>query len=365
MYQLQWMSECKVIEKKTEKDKYETGCRNLWRQCFGDPVTYEEFYFRQIYPYNRVYEWDDKGMIHLNPRRCNVTGKEYVLHYIVGVATKAEERRKGIMRNLLCRALTDMYQNKEPFTYLMPAKEKYYLPFGFCSVSGKNETSLKNDGMISANTMRYMTYQEMKNEPDEVRIQLYERINQWLKQQYEVFAVHDEAYFDLLYKEKACQKGDVIFCFEETRNPSSLCGVFAYAMNQEIPCVEQIVTDCNRVKNSKAIVQHIIRLYFQNQKSIRIAYEYPYMIRIVHMESFLNLFAHCFVHKLEQADGIIVTDDILIDNNGVYCFSKEEKHISVYKCKAKKEQTYIPMTVAQITELVFGEKDTVYFAEIV
>ena len=39
------------------------------------------------------------------------------------------------MTTLMAQALSDMWDAREPITYLMPADVKYYEPFGFVSVS--------------------------------------------------------------------------------------------------------------------------------------------------------------------------------------------------------------------------------------
>ena len=129
--------------------------RNLWRQCFHDPEAYEEFYFDNVYPNNRVYFEEDKGMLHLNPYLCHVGMKERILHYIVGVATDERYRRCGIMRNLLQRALLDMREEQEPFTYLMPADVRYYEPFGFVSAKEEERCEIGIAQLSAAQSMPY------------------------------------------------------------------------------------------------------------------------------------------------------------------------------------------------------------------
>ena len=95
--------------------------RKLWRQCFHDPQYYEDFYFETVWPKNHVYLSEEKGMLHLNPYPNYIHGKTYELHYIVGVATDERYRRQGVMTTLMAQALSDMWDAREPITYLMPA----------------------------------------------------------------------------------------------------------------------------------------------------------------------------------------------------------------------------------------------------
>lgn len=52
-------------------------------------------------------------------------------HYVVAVATEEEYRRRGYMGELLRHAMREMYDRKEPFTFLMPAAEGIYTPYDF------------------------------------------------------------------------------------------------------------------------------------------------------------------------------------------------------------------------------------------
>ena len=67
----------------------------------------------------------------MNPYRVNVGKKMWKLDYIVGVATAADSRHRGHMRDVLMRMLGDMHQDRKPFCYLMPASPDIYRPFGF------------------------------------------------------------------------------------------------------------------------------------------------------------------------------------------------------------------------------------------
>ena len=122
-----------VVIKYAEKNQRE-AIRALWQEAFADPEV--------VYPENRVLVAEKDGqilsMLHLNPYEWKFemnSGHPVRLHYIVGVATGQEYRRKGLMAECLRRALQDMEQAGEPFTYLMPAKEEYYTPFDFVPVA--------------------------------------------------------------------------------------------------------------------------------------------------------------------------------------------------------------------------------------
>lgn len=122
-----------------DKKEDQKEVRRLWQAAFHDPETFADYYFQWVYPENQVITATEgerlRSMLHLNPYQWN-WGNDYILRlfYVVGVATEVEFRRKGLMAQCLTKALQDMEKAGEPFTYLMPAKQEYYLPFQFVPV---------------------------------------------------------------------------------------------------------------------------------------------------------------------------------------------------------------------------------------
>ena len=122
-----------------DKKEDQEEVRRLWQAAFHDPEAFADYYFQWIYPENRVITAMEgehlRSMLHLNPYQWH-WGNDWILrlHYVVGVATEVEFRRQGLMAQCLTKALQDMEKAGEPFTYLMPAKQEYYLPFQFVPV---------------------------------------------------------------------------------------------------------------------------------------------------------------------------------------------------------------------------------------
>lgn len=369
----------KRIHNMRDKHRGEVSLRRLWRECFGDPPAYEDFYFSYVYPNNIVYTIQDKGMLHLNPYSCMVQGREQKLHYIVGVATEKEERRKGIMRRMLCRALTDMYKDKEPFTYLMPADVRYYQPFQFVSISTKRETILAGikthnmelPGTASQNILKipyekaniqFVKYEEIPQLFGlEGQQKLFQHIDRMLSYRYDVFVKHDKGYFDLLLKEKKCQDGDVVFCFNGERQLENFEGFFAYGMEDGRLIAEQYLFEQDWIESCLA-------QYYKGSKSI--IHQFPFMVRIVHAEVFLTLFAELFYEFAIEGKRLLIEDPIITGNNGIYTFSTIENRISVKKQEKNsgdKRMWDVKMTVEELAGFIFGtpQTDKVFFAEVI
>ncbi len=368
-----------------DRKREELFLRELWRECFDDPKTYEDFYFTRVYGKNTVYAIKGRGMIHLNPYICKICGREKKLHYIVGVGTHFSQRRKGIMRQLLRRAFMDMYENREPFTYLMPADVRYYEPFGFSSISERTEITLERDrkqpdrlasgeeGMGKQDIL-YMEYKKLQNilNPKKQK-QLYDKIDYLLEIKYHVFAKHDADYFELLAEEKTCQNGDVVFCFEGYFDIDNLLGFFAYSMEEAETYIEQNVFDDNIFSEQ---IYAVISRYIQTADRIRVIERFPFMVRIIDVLECIKLYPESFYSYALEKKRIQILDDEIFENNGIYSFYLKENQVFVQKrlilnpdktADRGCEEWDIRMTIAELTDRLFGdlEKDRIFFAEIV
>lgn len=285
--------------------------RKLWRQCFHDPQYYEDFYFETVWPKNHVYLSEEKGMLHLNPYPNYIHGKMYELHYIVGVATDEGYRRQGVMTTLMAQALSDMWDAREPITYLMPADVKYYEPFGFVSVSEEKNWKIGENCVTETKNRLHLYSYEMLvcNFSKEQARKIFEEIDRWTGQQYCVTDRRDKTYFDLLYKEKACQNGNVVFVIDETQG---VLGYFAYLIDEGTMVVEQAVWN----HMDRRMIEQLLCRYYDGP--IRYVESFPYMVRIVNVSAFLNAFPkECRALQGDKC-GIYFEDKILKDNTGFY-----------------------------------------------
>ena len=102
--------------------------RELWEEAFPeDSRSFDDYYFEEKLRDNRILAEERDGniiaMVQLNPYKVRLRERICSLSYIVGVATRADERHRGHMRCLLLRMLEDMNRENVPFTFLMPAAE--------------------------------------------------------------------------------------------------------------------------------------------------------------------------------------------------------------------------------------------------
>ena len=110
--------------------------RPLWEEVFTDDTkAFLDYYYYIKTRDNEIYVVEEEGkicsMLQLNPYQLMIGGKQYPSAYIIAVATKESFRGRGYMGALLRTSLNDMYTEKIPFTFLMPAAEAIYTPYDF------------------------------------------------------------------------------------------------------------------------------------------------------------------------------------------------------------------------------------------
>ena len=197
-------------------EKREFGaCRPLWQEAFPeDSREFADYYFdKKILQSAVLVKEDDRGrivtMAHMNPYRVNVGKKMWNLDYIVGVATAADSRHRGHMRDVLMRMLDDMHQDRKPFCYLMPASPDIYRPFGFRYIFDQpryrlgpeaqkclHRRELRLDGNLCSSLAGWM--------------------NHWLSSRFQVYALRDRDYMEMLQAELDSEAGNIYGWYDGT-----------------------------------------------------------------------------------------------------------------------------------------------------
>lgn len=350
------INEIKIIGKSQSQVKKELY--DLWRECFGDTKAYTDFYFTWKVENNRIITiYRDKilsSMLHLNPYDIKVRGKNQRLNYIVGVATRPEDRRKGLMRRLLETALNQMYEEKMPFTYLMPAAEGLYLPYGFRIIykqpSWKQMFMHKDFKIIrDKDTAKKGEVSIIRiKDTDEAKIQeLTSFTEKYLEEHYEIYAKRTPYYYKRLINEmKSCQ-GAVLLA-EKDGNP---IGYLAYMKDGGFGVAECIYKEEEKDLFFNAAVNEIGNDIYANLSAFE---DTPaIMARIVDFKAFIkNMSA-----KEEMTLTVKVKDEIIRANNGVYelTFSKEGCKV----VKTSKDPEFAA-DISELTAFFFGrlkEKD--------
>ncbi len=354
-----------IIMPESQKD-IAAICERLWRDNFDDTDSYIRYYFKNRWKSSITVLYNDKSMLHLNPYECMVNGVKTRLYYIVGVCTDIKYRKMGFMDACIRCAFDYMYKEKVPFTYLMPVAEEIYIPYGFCGIypveSWEGDAlHLKdicncNQGMdveaAEFKDYRILSYKELLEgrKMQVMKRLLCEYANCRLSENFTCYVIHDEDYFDELYKEVLACNGDIVTFWQLTGGKKEECiGYAVYLCEDKTELAECILEPFARayaadflysLQVKKANNREIILCetsYWGIVESDRKAGENLLMARIIDIKKFVqNLYSderkEIFI---ELNDKFISRNSgrwhIIIDKSGGFIESFEEDMLHLIK----------------------------------
>ena len=345
--------------------------RKLYEEIFDeDSPAFVDYYFRVKAAENEIFVVENEkqeilATLHLNPYKMMFCGEKAKTNYIVAVATRADCRHQGMMRSLLQASLQEMYRREETFTWLMPAAEAIYRPFGFRFIYEKNKMTVTADVLQRAETdenWQIHLDQEVSGDifceeaKKEDLAELACFAENQLSKLAEVYTVHDIAYFEQRMQEVGCEGGSLILI----RKEKEICGYFL-ALKKDREAWEIVVEDAVQKKAFPAVLHwfgaseekctftafpQIWEQYAQSENVPAI------MGRIVHLERFVC----CLKIKKEQEWKIRLTDSLVPENNGYFIIKKGIEGgnlIRVENLSEKEKKMFCSMDIGQLTEELF------------
>lgn len=345
--------------------------RKLYEEIFDeDSPAFVDYYFRVKAAENEIFVVENEkqeilATLHLNPYKMMFCGEKAKTNYIVAVATRADCRHQGMMRSLLQASLQEMYRREETFTWLMPAAEAIYRPFGFRFIYEKNKMTVTADVLQRAETdenWQIHSDQEVSGDifceeaKKEDLAELACFAEKQLSKLAEVYTVHDIAYFEQRMQEVECEGGSLILI----RKEKEICGYFL-ALKKDREAWEIVVEDAVQKKAFPAVLHwfgaseekctftafpQIWEQYAQSENVPAI------MGRIVHLECFVC----CLKIKKEQEWKIRLTDSLIPENNGYFIIKtgiEGGSLIRVENLSEKEKKMFCSMDIGQLTEELF------------
>lgn len=345
--------------------------RKLYEEIFDeDSPAFVDYYFRVKAAENEIFVVENEkqeilATLHLNPYKMMFCGEKAKTNYIVAVATRADCRHQGMMRSLLQASLQEMYRREETFTWLMPAAEAIYRPFGFRFIYEKNKMTVTADVLQRAETdenWQIHSDQEVSGDifceeaKKEDLAELACFAEKQLSKLAEVYTVHDIAYFEQRMQEVGCEGGSLILI----RKEKEICGYFL-ALKKDREAWEIVVEDAVQKKAFPAVFHwfgaseekctftafpQIWEQYAQSENVPAI------MGRIVHLERFVC----CLKIKKEQEWKIRLTDSLIPENNGYFIIKtgiEGGSLIRVENLSEKEKKMFCSMDIGQLTEELF------------
>jgi predicted acetyltransferase len=217
--------------------------RKLWEEIFvEDSKEFLDYYYEVKTKENEIYVIEDEeqivSMLHRNPYEMRMGDAIFATHYIVAVATDEKYRKRGLMRKLLTYAMDVMKGRGEPFTFLMPASEAIYKPFGFEFIYAQNRGYFvgKNDDITDT------TFVHASEEDCEAMARFANEILSG----YDIVTNRSADYYEMLLKEQKSEAGCILLAIKN----EDIVGIFCYAKGQEWEMREPLFADIHLMERA-------------------------------------------------------------------------------------------------------------------
>lgn len=335
-----------IVRKLDAKEHGRT--RSLWEQVFSeDSKRFLDYYYYFKTRENEIYVIEEDGairsMLHLNPYVLQVEERQFPGNYIIAVATEEAYRKRGYMGMVLRRAMQEMYNRKEPFTFLMPAAEAIYTPYDFQFVYDQKQSRMEGrEGALSIELMD-ASISDVEEMAEFFRTYFAER--------WQVYAVRDESYYQTLIFEQQSENGGI----KLMRDRGRIVGMFAYAEEEGLEIREPFYLAEYEEEFQKSVRQlrggrnESAAVYADETRD---GEQKPMiMARILHLESLLSAMK---VKPGEHMDcSFAVLDSIITQNSRIWRIqggTEETGEIQVHET----EDSQGVLTIRALAGLLFG-----------
>ena len=336
--------------------------RRLWETVFReDTKEFLDYYYFIKARENQIYVIEEDGeirsMLQLNPYTICIEDGQFSSNYIIAVSTQKEYRSRGYMGQLLRASMADMYEEKIPFTFLMPAAEAIYTPYDFRYIYRQKSRVLDLSGGKTGVDGEGQSPTERPDVSDrdagifdaEEMAAFFER---YFSGKWQVYAAHDEEYYRTMILEQQSEHGGVRLI----RNGEELIGMFAYAKEEELEIREPLF-----LSGWEELFEHTVKRMASGRERIKI-YGCPdgvlgqdkpvIMARILHLPTFLSALKVPAEEKLDCSFAVI--DPILHQNSRIWRLHSGIGEEKVTVSETEDSEGVIP--AAELTELMFGMK---------
>lgn len=326
--------------------------RTLWEQVFTeDTKEFLDYYYTEKTKDNEIYvietDHDIRAMMQLNPYVIQMGTKVVESRYIIAVATEPLYRHKGYMAELLTKTARDLYQQKMPFFFLMPASEKIYYPHNYrfiyatdvwnaIGADGEELTiqkivELQNDSGV---TLRKAEEKDCKKLGD-----FAEEVLE--KQKKQVYTKRDAAYYMRLLKEQESEKGGILIAEQD----GEIRGILVFDEEDGFAVREPLIQN-----GYEDIFEKVGIVLTKEEKKKPLI-----MARLLHVESLLS----AMVCKEEMDLQFVLYDPVVRENNCVFMLKGNEEHLVVRtrRVLAGKDDALQKISVDALASIVFGYKE--------
>ncbi len=306
--------------------------RPLYEQCFEEPKQYTDYYFENRIQEAQVAVCEEDGemvsALHLIPKMVIIGEIKSRIFYIYGVCTDILHRNQGFMNKLFCQALHNLYEIKQPFTYLIPSDEQnacIYQKFGFSYVMDSQKTKPKE---LCRKPTHSLISRKAEN-ADLVRLAIFAQT--CTEKMYDITLCHDVEYFKKM-KELVDVEGGQIEIYVEGKV------IVGYRIWIDDEIMEEVLD--HSIKGTMT--------WLSSEKK-------PYvMARIVNLKNIMKQLSVAG----EGSSILRLSDPVIKENNGYFLFSYADGKIRIEQKKEEtfKEKPKLELSIGELTAHIFGYK---------
>lgn len=334
--------------------------RSLWSYCFTDSDSFINYYFDHVYePENSLVGKNQFGIqtsLQLTPYPVSINGHEIQVPYVVGVMSKPEARGKGYMKELLNKALKDMYEQERIYSILMPIDRQLYEPFGYHYIMDTRTYKVPIHKLRYAN--QDVDIEPLSREHLEPLVRFYEK--QMSSKCF--YVIRDEKHFRRLGLEMQADGGHVYVCVQDKEVTGY---VFYYLEENTIEVREMLYSN----RSSLEALLHFLGSHQTQVNQVKLAEAEggqlkfilphlqseemnasPFMMgRIIHLEKFLEAMSRPMGNKGRFA--LQIVDKQISENNKTIAIEYDETGLISQETK---ENPDISLDISDLSALFAG-----------
>ncbi|WP_284141057.1 GNAT family N-acetyltransferase [Virgibacillus sp. LDC-1] len=298
--------------------------------------------------------------VHLIPLSCYILGKEFEMGGISAVATWPEYRRKGMVKHLLKHALQYMRKQGQTISYLHPFSIPFYRKFGWELAFAEKAYTIPMK--LLRKQWNGVGYVRRENQPISLLHPVYTayakgfsgmlvRDLKWWEQR----ILKKDAQIAVAYNDKGEAEGYVMYDVKDKK--LTVQDMASTSLNGRKLLLQFLANHDSMAENVEMVVSERDQLDLIVDEPIYEQKVQPYfMARIVDVAAFLKQYPFTTLEKSCHVS-LIVEDEFLPENNGVYHIKVKSNESTVTYVKAVSEQTQgIHCSVQTLAAIMLGYK---------
>lgn len=300
------------------KEKIKEDIKNLWSVCFGDTEEFIDLFFKHRYnDFANIYIDNGEKVIsalQIITYPFTFSDELLPLGYISGACTHPDFREKGLMKQLLRKSFSAMYERGYVFTALIPGElwlYDYYTKTGYTDVFSHYKKEIKQDDYLPNEDFAVSVITAFDD-------RVYHYLNTKLKAK-DCAVQHTDTDFNIVLQDLSVSSGR---CFVATC-ADTIKGVSVVYQRGDRWEIRELLCDDD---SAKAVLIHSA-FNLASGKAVELHSMHPIegglscrngMARVINVDKALAKYAH---KRRDFKTCLCVKDDYVEENNG--CFKIE------------------------------------------